>query len=281
VVTGIEAPTSHGALFDEAVRLMRGSRTAVLTGAGVSTDSGIPDYRGEGAPVRNPMTVQTFLSSETARKRYWAGSHLGWRAFASAQPNDGHRALAGLEAAGVVSGVVTQNVDGLHRKAGSTHVVELHGGSDRVACLACGQVFARQSIADRLELLNPHLDLSKPARINPDGDAEVDDVESMVLPDCTVCGGVLKPEVVFFGEFVPTPVYRQAASLVQRADVLLIAGSSLVVNSGIRLLEIARRRRIPIVVVNRGVTKGDARATVKIDAGASETLTAMAEALGA
>jgi NAD-dependent SIR2 family protein deacetylase len=281
LVTGIEAPAAHGALLDEAIGLMRGSRTAVLTGAGVSTDSGIPDYRGEGAPVRNPMTVQTFLSSETARKRYWAGSHLGWRAFASAQPNEGHRALAALEASGVVSGVVTQNVDGLHRKAGSTHVVELHGGSDRVACLACGQVFARQSIADRLELLNPHLDLSRPARINPDGDAEVDDVESMVLPDCTVCGGVLKPEVVFFGEFVPTPVYRQAASLVQRADVLLIAGSSLVVNSGIRLLEIARRRRIPIVVVNRGVTKGDARATVKIDAGASETLTAMAEALAA
>lgn len=281
MVTGIEVPTSHGALLDEAIRLMRGARTAVLTGAGVSTDSGIPDYRGEGAPVRNPMTVQTFLSSETARKRYWAGSHLGWRAFASAQPNDGHRALASLEAAGVVSGVVTQNVDGLHRKAGSTHVVELHGGSDRVACLACGQMFARQSVADRLELLNPHVDLSKPARINPDGDAEVDDVESMVLPECTVCGGVLKPDVVFFGEFVPTPIYRQAASLVQRADVLLVAGSSLVVNSGVRLLEIARRRRIPIVVVNRGVTKGDGRATVKIDAGATETLTAMAEALRA
>lgn len=281
MVTGIEVPTSHGALLDEAIRLMRGARTAVLTGAGVSTDSGIPDYRGEGAPVRNPMTVQTFLSSETARKRYWAGSHLGWRAFASAQPNDGHRALAALEAAGAVSGVVTQNVDGLHRKAGSTHVVELHGGSDRVACLACGQMFARQSVADRLELLNPHIDLSKPARINPDGDAEVDDVESMVLPECTVCGGVLKPDVVFFGEFVPTPTYRQAASLVQRADVLLVAGSSLVVNSGVRLLEIARRRRIPIVVVNRGVTKGDGRATVKIDAGATETLTAMAEALGA
>ena len=281
MVTGIEVPTSHGALLDEAIRLMRGARTAVLTGAGVSTDSGIPDYRGEGAPVRNPMTVQTFLSSETARKRYWAGSHLGWRAFASAQPNDGHRALASLEAAGGVSGVVTQNVDGLHRKAGSTHVVELHGGSDRVACLACGQMFARQSVADRLELLNPHVDLSKPARINPDGDAEVDDVESMVLPECTVCGGVLKPDVVFFGEFVPTPIYRQAASLVQRADVLLVAGSSLVVNSGVRLLEIARRRRIPIVVVNRGVTKGDGRATVKIDAGATETLTAMAEALRA
>lgn len=281
MVTGIEAPTSHGALLDEAIGLMRGSRVAVLTGAGVSTDSGIPDYRGEGAPVRNPMTVQTFLASETARKRYWAGSHLGWRSFGTAEPNDGHRALASLESGGVVSGVVTQNVDGLHRKAGSMHVVELHGGSDRVMCLACGQVFARQSVADRLELLNPHIDLDVAVRANPDGDVEVDRVETMVVPDCTVCGGVLKPDVVFFGEFVPTPVYRQAASLVQRADVLLVAGSSLMVNSGVRLLEIARRRRIPIVVVNRGLTKGDSRATVKIDAGATETLTAMAEALGA
>jgi NAD-dependent SIR2 family protein deacetylase len=279
MATGLDARATDAVA--QAIATLAGRRIAVLTGAGVSTDSGIPDYRGAGAPVRTPMTADQFLASDASRRRYWVGSHLGWKAFAAAEPNPGHRAIADLEARGLATGVVTQNVDGLHRKAGSTHVVELHGGSDRVACLACGQVFARQSIADRLELLNPHLDLSKPARINPDGDAEVDDVESMVLPDCTVCGGVLKPEVVFFGEFVPTPVYRQAASLVQRADVLLIAGSSLVVNSGIRLLEIARRRRIPIVVVNRGVTKGDARATVKIDAGASETLTAMAEALGA
>ncbi|MFC9918726.1 Sir2 family NAD-dependent protein deacetylase [Agromyces binzhouensis] len=258
---------------------MRGSRVAVLTGAGVSTDSGIPDYRGEGAPVRTPMTAQTFVASETARKRYWAGSHLGWRTFGTAQPNDGHRALARLEESGVVSGVVTQNVDGLHRRAGSSHVVELHGASDRVVCLSCGQVFARQSVADRLTELNPHIDLDVAIRPAPDGDVEVDDVESMVIPACTVCGGTLKPDVVFFGEFVPTPVYRQAAALIQRADVMLVAGSSLVVNSGVRLLEIARRRRVPIVVVNRGITKGDSRATVKLDAGATETLTAMAAAL--
>ncbi len=279
MVTGIEAPAPSDVLLDEAIRLMRGSRVAVLTGAGVSTDSGIPDYRGEGAPVRTPMTVQTFLASETARKRYWAGSHLGWRTFGTAQPNDGHRALARLEASGVVSGVVTQNVDGLHRRAGSSHVVELHGASDRVLCLTCGQVFARQSIADRLAELNPHIDLDVAIRPAPDGDVEVDDVESMAIPACTVCGGTLKPDVVFFGEFVPTPVYRQAAALVQRADVLLVAGSSLVVNSGVRLLEIARRRRVPIVVVNRGITKGDSRATVKLEAGATETLTAMAAAL--
>ncbi len=279
MVTGIEAPAPSDVLLDEAVRLMRGARVAVLTGAGVSTDSGIPDYRGEGAPVRTPMTVQTFLASETARKRYWAGSHLGWRTFGTARPNDGHRALARLEAGGVVSGVVTQNVDGLHRRAGSSHVVELHGASDRVVCLTCGQVFARESVADRLAELNPHIDLDVAIRPAPDGDVEVDDVESMVIPACTVCGGTLKPDVVFFGEFVPTPVYRQAAALVQRADVLLVAGSSLVVNSGVRLLEIARRRRVPIVVVNRGITKGDSRATVKLDAGATETLTAMAEAL--
>ncbi len=279
MVTGLEAPAPSDVLLDEAIRLMHGSRVAVLTGAGVSTDSGIPDYRGQGAPVRTPMTMQTFVASETARKRYWAGSHLGWRTFGTAQPNDGHRALARLEEAGVVSGVVTQNVDGLHRRAGSSHVVELHGASDRVVCLSCGQVFARQSIADRLADLNPHIDLDVAIRPAPDGDVEVDDVESMVIPACTVCGGTLKPDVVFFGEFVPTPVYRQAAALVQRADVLLVAGSSLVVNSGVRLLEIARRRRVPIVVVNRGITKGDSRATVKLDAGATETLTAIAAAL--
>ncbi|WP_234661833.1 Sir2 family NAD-dependent protein deacetylase [Agromyces marinus] len=258
---------------------MRGARVAVLTGAGVSTDSGIPDYRGEGAPARTPMTVQTFLASEGARRRYWAGSHLGWRSFGAARPNDGHRALAGLEAAGVVSGVVTQNVDGLHRRAGSTHVVELHGASDRVVCLSCGQVFARQSVADRLAELNPQVDLDVAIRLAPDGDVAVEDVDAMVIPSCTVCGGILKPDVVFFGEFVPTPVYRQAAALVQGADVLLVAGSSLAVNSGIRLLEIARRRRTPIVIVNRGVTKGDARATLKLDAGATPTLVAMARAL--
>lgn len=275
--TGV--PVTTDALLEEAIGLMRGARVAVLTGAGVSTDSGIPDYRGEGAPVRTPMTVQAFLASETSRKRYWAGSHLGWRSFGSARPNTGHLALAKLEAGGAVSGVITQNVDGLHRRAGSRHVVELHGSMDRVLCLTCGQHYARQAIADRLSELNPEIDLGTSIRLAPDGDVQVDDVEAMAIPACTVCGGVLKPDVVFFGEFVPADIFTSAASLVQSADVLLVAGSSLVVNSGMRLIEQARRRRLPIIVVNRGITKGDSRAVVKIDAGASETLTAMAEAL--
>ena len=279
MVTGLEAPTLNDALLDEAIGLMRGARVAVLTGAGVSTDSGIPDYRGEGAPVRTPMTFQAFLASERARKRYWAGSHLGWRSFGSAQPNSGHLALAELEGHGVVSGVVTQNVDGLHRRAGSRHVVELHGGMDRVLCLTCGQHYARQAIAERLGELNPAIDLETAIRPAPDGDVEIDDVDAIEIPDCTVCGGILKPDVVFFGEFVPSDTFRAASTLVQTADTLVVAGSSLVVNSGIRLIELARRRRVPIIVVNRGITKGDSRAAVKIDAGASETLTAMAAAL--
>ncbi|WP_232497470.1 Sir2 family NAD-dependent protein deacetylase [Agromyces humatus] len=258
---------------------MRDARVAVLTGAGVSTDSGIPDYRGEGAPVRTPMTVQTFLASDRARKRYWAGSHLGWRNFGAAQPNRGHLALAQLEAAGSVAGVVTQNVDGLHRRAGGRHVVELHGSMDRVVCLQCGQRYARQAIAEQLELLNPSIDLDTAIRPAPDGDVEVDDVDAMEIPACTVCGGVLKPDVVFFGEFVPVTTFQAAEALVTSSDVLLVAGSSLVVNSGMRLIERARRRRLPIIVVNRGVTKGDSRAAVKIDAGASQTLIAFADAL--
>jgi NAD-dependent SIR2 family protein deacetylase len=279
VAPGIEAPAEADLVLDEAIALMRGSEVAVLTGAGVSTDSGIPDYRGEGAPVRTPMTVQAFLASERARKRYWAGSHLGWRTFGSAQPNAGHLALARLEARGLVNGVITQNVDGLHRRAGSRHVVELHGGMDRVLCLTCGQHYARQAIAERLAELNPTIDLDRAIRPAPDGDVEVDDVDAMTIPACTVCGGILKPDVVFFGEFVPADVFQAAASLVRAADVLLVAGSSLVVNSGMRLIELARRGKQPIIVVNRGITKGDSRAAVKIDAGASETLVAIADAL--
>ncbi|PPL20589.1 NAD-dependent protein deacetylase [Microterricola pindariensis] len=265
--------------IDAVAELMRGKRTAVLSGAGISTDSGIPDYRGEGAPTRTPMTVQDFLGDEGKRKRYWAGSHLGWRLFSSARPNAGHRTLARLEGAGLVTGVVTQNVDGLHRQAGSGRVVELHGSMDTVSCLDCGQVFARQAIADQLEAANPWLGQSDAVRLAPDGDADVEEVDRFVLPVCTVCGGRLKPDVVFFGELVPAARFAQAAALVARSEMLLVVGSSLTVNSGIRLLEQARRRRLPIVVVNRGSTKGDARAAHKLDAGASETLAALAERL--
>lgn len=259
--------------------LMRGKRTAVLTGAGVSTDSGIPDYRGAGAPVRTPMTVQDFLSSESKRKRYWAGSHLGWRHFGSARPNAGHETLALLESRGLVNGVITQNVDGLHTRAGSRKVVELHGSMDTVSCLDCGQVFARQAVAEQLEQANPWIDQDGAVRIAPDGDADVEQLDRFVLPVCTVCGGRLKPDVVFFGEIVPPSKFSQAAALVAGADLLLIIGSSLTVNSGIRLMEQARRRQIPIAVVNRGATKGDSRAAHKLDAGASETLATIAEHL--
>lgn len=267
--------------LDAAVAALRGRTVAVLTGAGVSTDSGIPDYRGEGAPVRTPMTFQQFLSDLDYRKRYWAGSHLGWKRFDSAAPNTGHRALVDLELAGIVDGIITQNVDGLHLRAGSQKVVDLHGTMDRVRCLQCGQFYARGSIADRITADNPWLDTPEAVELSPDGDVEIRDVAAFTIPECSVCGGMLKPDVVFFGEFVPREKFEEASALMAAADALLIAGSSLVVNSGIRLLEQAARRRLPIVIVNRGVTKGDPKATVKIEAGTSETLVALLERLGA
>jgi NAD-dependent SIR2 family protein deacetylase len=254
-------------------------RIVALTGAGISTDSGIPDYRGAGAPARKPMSIQQFLGDPEARKRYWAGSHLGWERFRAAEPNAGHRALARLEDAGILSGVVTQNVDGLHVRAGSRRVVPLHGSMDQVLCLDCGQVFARADVADRIDSANRWLTRPDSVVIAPDGDAEVADASPMSVPACTVCGGRLKPDVVFFGEFVPVERFAEARALVDNADALLVAGSSLTVNSGIRLVEQARRRRIPIVVVNRGATKGDTRATVKLDAGTSPTLIALADRL--
>jgi NAD-dependent SIR2 family protein deacetylase len=259
-------------MLDAAERLIRGRTLAVLTGAGISTDSGIPDYRGEGAPVRTPMTFSQFLDSESYRKRYWAGSHLGWRRFSGARPNAGHRALASLEAAGVTNGVVTQNVDGLHLGAGSARVVDLHGSMDRVRCLDCGQYFARRAIAESITVSNPWLDTTDPVELGPDGDVTPERLSEFVIPSCSVCGGVLKPDVVFFGEFVPVERFAEARALVHAADVFLIAGSSLIVNSGIRLLEVALRRKAPVIIVNRGVTKGDGRATLKIEAGTSQTL---------
>ncbi|MFE7844771.1 Sir2 family NAD-dependent protein deacetylase [Microbacterium sp. NPDC057407] len=262
-----------------AIDALAGRKIAVLTGAGISTDSGIPDYRGKGAPVRTPMTVEQFLSSEAARRRYWVGSHLGWRAFAAAEPNDGHLAAAELERRGVATGVVTQNVDGLHVRAGSRRVVELHGTMRRVFCTHCGQVFDRRDLASRVEADNPWILVPDNVALGPDGDVLPESSDGFVIPECTVCGGVLKPDVVFFGEFIPAEKFREAEQLVHASDALVIAGSSLVVNSGIRLLERARRRRLPVVIINRGVTRADARATVKIDAGTSEVLRVFADTL--
>jgi NAD-dependent SIR2 family protein deacetylase len=263
------------AAVDDAVDVLAGRRIAVLTGAGVSTDSGIPDYRGEGAPVRTPMTAQQFLASDEARRRYWVGSHLGWRTFAAADPNPGHAALAALEARGLATGVITQNVDGLHVRAGSRRVVELHGTMRRVFCTHCGQVFDRRDLAVRVESDNPWLRVDDDVLLGPDGDVRPESVEGFRVPECTVCGGLLKPDVVFFGEYIPTEKFREAEQIVRTSDALLVAGSSLVVNSGIRLVERARRRKIPVVIVNRGATRADARAAVKIDAGTSEVLTAL------
>ncbi|MCJ1713945.1 Sir2 family NAD-dependent protein deacetylase [Curtobacterium sp. VKM Ac-2922] len=265
--------------LDRVADLLAGKRIAVLSGAGLSTDSGIPDYRGEGRVVRKPMTFQEFRSDPAKRQRYWAGSHLGYRTFAAATPNAGHRVLADLERAGIVTGVITQNVDGLHLRAGSRRVVEIHGSTDRALCLTCGQVFARSDLATTLDALNPWIDEPGSVVLQPDGDVEITEVERFVVPDCTVCGGVLKPDVVFFGEFVPTEKFAESVSIVADADALLVVGSSLTVNSGVRLVDHAARRKHPVVIVNRGATRSDRRAAVKIDAGTTETLQALAARL--
>ncbi|HUG51611.1 MAG TPA: NAD-dependent protein deacetylase [Terrimesophilobacter sp.] len=268
-----------GADLDAAIRVLAGRRIAVLSGAGISTDSGIPDYRGANSVPRTPMTFQAFLADAEARARYWAGSHLGWRRFERAVPNPGHVALARLESAGVVNGILTQNVDALHWRAGSARVVNLHGRLDRVRCLTCGQVYARDAVARRISELNPWLTEADSAVLRPDGDADVSGLSHFSVPACELCGGILKPDIVFFGEFIPTTTFHLASALVRGADALLVVGSSLVVNSGIRFLDQADRRHLPVVIVNRGVTRGDSRATVKLDAGTSPTLTALADRL--
>ncbi|WP_454141433.1 Sir2 family NAD-dependent protein deacetylase [Microbacterium lacticum] len=281
MTTVLDFDAQTAASLGRAVAALAGRRVAVLTGAGVSTDSGIPDYRGKGAPARTPMTVQQFLADEASRRRYWVGSHLGWRTFAAARPNAGHEALAALENEGIATGVITQNVDGLHLRAGSRRVVELHGTMRRVLCLHCGQVFDRRDLASRVEADNPWITVPDAVELGPDGDVLPASTDGFVVPTCSVCDGMLKPEVVFFGEYIPPTRFQEAEQLLAASDALLVAGSSLVVNSGIRLLDRARRRKLPVVIVNRGETRGDARATVKIDAGTTAVLQALAAALPA
>lgn len=281
MTTALELDPQATAAVGRAIDALAGRRIAILTGAGVSTDSGIPDYRGKGAPTRTPMTAQQFLASAAARRRYWVGSHLGWRAFAASSPNDGHAALADLERAGVVSGIITQNVDGLHLRAGSRRVVELHGTMRRVFCTHCGQVFDRRDLAVRVESDNPWITVPENVELGPDGDVLPSSSDAFVIPECSVCQGMLKPDVVFFGEYIPIEKFQEAEQLVRSSEALVVAGSSLVVNSGIRLLERARRRKLPVVIINRGQTRADARATVKVDAGTTEVLRALAGALPA
>lgn len=263
-----------------AVDALRGKRIAVLTGAGVSTDSGIPDYRGAGAPPRDPMTIDRFMAQTDAdRRRYWAGGQLGWKQFAATKPNVAHFTLADLEQRGLVTGVLTQNVDGLHLRAGSKRVIELHGSGRRIACITCGQLYDRRDLSARIIADNPAFADVGDMELGPDGDVTPQSTADFVVPTCTVCGGMLRPDVVFFGEFIPGERFRRAEGVLAAADALLVAGSSLVVNSGVRFVERARRRNLPVVIVNRGATRMDAVATVKIDAGTADILPALTQAL--
>lgn len=274
----LEDVAQHG--VDDAAKVLSGRRIAVLTGAGISTDSGIPDYRGEGSPKAHPMTFAQFMSSQEHRRRYWLGSHVGWKAFSEVEPNAGHLALARAEDAGLVHGVVTQNVDALHQKAGSLRVIDLHGRLDRVRCVSCGQSFGRHHIASAIDALNPWFESFRPTGdIRPDGDVGVSVPAEFRIPECDVCGGVLKPEVVFFGEFVPPGVFAHAAAMVANAEALIVAGSSLMVNTGMRLVREALGKKVPLVIINRGPTKADRMATVRIEGGTSESLQALTGAL--
>lgn len=265
--------------LERALDVLTGRTIAFATGAGVSTDSGIPDYRGEGSPPRTPMSISQFLDDEAFRKRYWAGSQLGWDRFSSVRPNPAHFAIADLERTGLSNGVITQNVDGLHRAAGSTRVVELHGTMARVRCTVCGRHFSRADVSARLAAENPWLSEVDAGELGPDGDVQIDGAGRLIVPNCEVCGGILRPDIVYFGELIPRVTFTAAEEVIDAADALVIAGSSLTVNSGIRLLERARRAELPVVIINRGATKGDSRAVLKIDAGVGPVLTELAERL--
>ena len=280
--------TDHGEVqssppgLDDLADLVHDGGVAVLSGAGISTESGIPDYRGPTGAARpsSPMTYQAFTGDAAARRRYWARSHLGWKVIARAQPNAGHRAVAALQHAGVVDGVVTQNVDGLHTAAGSPDVVELHGNLDRVVCLTCGDLSARSFLAERLREANPDWS-AEVTGVNPDGDVSLPDeaLDGFRVVPCVVCGGVLKPDVVFFGETVPPERVAASFSLVERSRVLLVLGSSLKVMSGHRFVLRAAKLGIPVAIVNQGETRGDPHASLKVELPLGPALTSLVEAV--
>ena len=276
-LTGSE--TTPPRAWAEAARSLGPHGWVVLSGAGLSTDSGIPDYRGPKTRrlARAPVRFSTFVDDLHARRRYWARAMIGWSTIADARPNAGHQALAALEADGRIVGSITQNVDGLAQRAGAERVIELHGSLHEVGCLACDYGCSRAELQAKLEALNAELidDLRQFAsRPNPDGDAEIPDdaIRRVQTIDCPRCGGALKPKVVYFGESVPAPRVDRAYAWVDRARALLVVGSSLAVFSGYRFVRRAHARGLPVVIVNRGPTRGDPLATLKIDAGLSSFL---------
>lgn len=259
--------------------LLAGRRLALLTGAGLSTDSGIPDYRGPDAVPRSPMTYQEFVRDPANRQRYWARNHIGWSHLRHADPNSGHHAAAELERRGLLSGLITQNVDRLHEDAGSVNVIDLHGRYDQVVCLDCRRTYTRRLLAGMLEELNPGF-LERATRsglveMAPDADATVEDaalISSFVIAACPACGGMLKPDFVYFGENVPKERVEAAYAMVDDAGALLVAGSSLSVMSGLRFVRHAAKGGKPVVIINRGETRGDGLAAIKLHAGVSEAL---------
>ena len=265
-------------LETEVLALLRNRTLVVLTGAGLSTDSGIPDYRGPASPSRTPMTVQEFRSGPQAQRRYWARSHLGWSRMGGAAPNVGHRSLARLDPALLI----TQNVDGLHERAGSRSMVALHGRIADVVCLDCRLVTSRSRLQARLAAANPgYADAHAAAPTRPDGDVDLDDTDDFAVPGCEDCGGVLKPDVVFFGENVPAVrvehCYAAVDALTPEGGALLVAGSSLTVMSGFRFVRRAAKAGVPVVIANRGATRGDDLASYTLDVGCSEFLTNLAD----
>ena len=267
---------------DELVRLLDGRRVCVLTGAGISTDSGIPDYRGPltRAKARNPIQHRAFVTDPATRARYWARSVLGWPRFRAFEPNATHHAFAALERAGRLTGLLTQNVDRLHTKAGSRDLIELHGALAEARCLDCGALEDRDALQQRLLVLNPMADRLAHT-LAPDGDADLDPaaVAGFRVAGCVACGGVLKPDVVFFGDNVPKPRVEEAFARLDAADALLVAGSSLAVFSGYRFVLRAAARGIPVAIVNLGESRGDEHATLRIDAPVAEVLPRLAAAL--
>ncbi len=266
--------------LEHAIELLRGKRAVAITGAGISRDSGIPTYRGVGSQSRKPMTYDRFMSDADVRARFWVGSQLGWRRFALAQPNDGHRALARLERDGNLTGVITQNVDGLHVAAGSHNVIPLHGTNRLIVCTSCGRRSLREDFTELTEKLNPWVAEIDEGVLGPDGDVRPEEFRGYIVPDCPECGGILKPDIVFFGEYVPTDRFDQAAKLVQKSDAVIVAGTSLEVNSAVRLVTRASKRGTPLVVINLEPAKHDTKATVLVRGGTTESLVSLANELG-
>ncbi|WP_231635170.1 NAD-dependent protein deacetylase [Luteipulveratus halotolerans] len=269
--------------WESMIELVRTGGLVGLTGAGLSTESGIPDYRGPDGERRiTPMSASELLGSTQARQRYWARSYVGWRRFARARPNVGHEVVARLQRRGLLGTVITQNVDGLHQEAGATDVIELHGSLDQVVCMTCGEHYRRTTVDEWFTLANPGFDRDVDGEIRPDGDVVISDelAATFRLVHCVICGSdKLKPDVVMFGESVPKPLVERCFREVEASRGLLVLGSSLMVMSGYRFVRRAARLSLPVAVVTRGRTRGEAETTIKVDAPLGATLQALEAAL--